>query len=399
MSAVLSNPQPLTRIITGGSQWLFACYGPDFVVVNLEKKEVVAATSPAQPESIGEAASSESQEGKMTQALSTLPTSARILPARPTSLIQTLQYSPARDLLVTVSEDKSLAIWDATQDWAQVFTGITAKRVNDLVFSPDGAYLYIADKFGDVYRLDTHTWSGLQDPFVGQVSMTTSLALTPSHDLVIGDRDEKIRVCSAERQGDILGFCLGHTKYVSSVHSLSHGPLNKSFLSGGGDPFLLRWASSPPYACLERIPLPKVDSEDEDEEEGGVARILSSKSGLVIVSNKNSSSLHILEIREGAGYALKETISLPTVIADISQDPVSASLLWILLGPTSDAPAGKLVSLSLTTEPLGALETSTLLDDVLYPTFVGRVEATDFHKHSSEAKDRKRLKTSKDTTE
>lgn len=259
-----THPQPLTRILAGGTQWLFACYGPDFIIVDLGKQEVVAATSPAQqaPETEEKDALSTEKKEELTQVpLPSFPPSVRILSNRPTSLIQTLQYSPAKGLLVTVTEDKSLAVWDASKDWSQVFTGTTAKRVNDMLFSPDGSYLYIADKFGDVYRLDTSTWSGLQDPFVGQVSMTTSLALTSSaQGVIIGDRDEKVRVCSTKRQGDILGFCLGHTKYVSSVHSLTHGPLAGSFLSGGGDPFLLRWASSPPYSCLERIPLPQDDS-------------------------------------------------------------------------------------------------------------------------------------------
>ncbi|KAK9765748.1 tRNA (guanine-N(7)-)-methyltransferase non-catalytic subunit trm82 [Basidiobolus ranarum] len=156
-----------------------------------------------------------------------------------TDVIRTLAFSPDGKLLATSGEDKSLKIWTVS-NWSCLNTRPVIKRYNAINFSTENDMIFVADKFGDVYKLPIDPTTGHEELLLGHVSMTTDMLLTPGNKHIItADRDEKIRVSNYPDTYNIHSFCLGHTEFVSQVRLLSFAP--ELLVSGGGDGMIMVW--------------------------------------------------------------------------------------------------------------------------------------------------------------
>ncbi|MBW0511007.1 hypothetical protein O181_050722 [Austropuccinia psidii MF-1] len=198
--------------------------------------------------------------------------------------------------LISTGEDKLLKIWQLP-NLKLIQSRELIKRPTSIAISPNGENIVIADKFGDVYDLpfDAPLQTIFQSdpdqeqisekieksisldqpstktdpskptlkslaPIAGHVSVLTSLAFIPStleSLLVTADRDEHIRISRYPQAWSIVGYLLGHTKFVSALlwlNHLSNDPLKGRLLSGGGDNQIFVWDTYN-RLCEQKIPL------------------------------------------------------------------------------------------------------------------------------------------------
>ena len=163
-------------------------------------------------------------------------------------------------MLVVCYDSKVLRVVRMTADGLQVIGHRqTPKRISAALFDAEGLNLFVADKFGDVYRMAVdHSKKLAVELLVGHVSLITDIALVKHSAgamfLLSSDRDEKIRVTKYPECYDIQGFCLGHEQFVSRIQLLP----NDILLSGGGDGYLLAWDYRS-GALLQKLPLLDID--------------------------------------------------------------------------------------------------------------------------------------------
>jgi tRNA (guanine-N(7)-)-methyltransferase subunit TRM82 len=106
-------------------------------------------------------------------------------------------------------------------------------------FSKDGNSLFIGDRTGDLYRFDACDVTQEPALLVGHVSILTSFFFsTDELMLVTADRDEKIKIHHYPQTYDIEHFCMQHKEYISKLWLI---PGTNSFVSAGGDEFLVIW--------------------------------------------------------------------------------------------------------------------------------------------------------------
>ncbi|KAH9451564.1 hypothetical protein Pst134EA_025511 [Puccinia striiformis f. sp. tritici] len=176
-------------------------------------------------------------------------------------------------VLVSTGEDKALKTW-SLPGLKLINSRQLIKRATSIAVSPDGKNIVIADKFGDVYDLPfdapsqtifqadpdqeaeerkpsvTGTEEGAMKktlpPIAGHVSVLTALAFIPTDTsalLVTADRDEHIRISRYPQAWSIVGYLLGHRKFVAALLWLPHpDPAHHGrLLSAGGDDALFVW--------------------------------------------------------------------------------------------------------------------------------------------------------------
>ncbi|ORX90267.1 WD40 repeat-like protein [Basidiobolus meristosporus CBS 931.73] len=156
-----------------------------------------------------------------------------------TDMIRTLAFSPDGKLLATSGEDKTLKVW-AVENWQCLNTRPVIKRYNAIKFAAQSDAIFVADKFGDVYKLQIDPAAGQEELLLGHVSMITDMVLSADNKHIItADRDEKIRVNNYPDSYNIHSFCLGHTEFVSAVRLPVFSP--GTLISGGGDGMIMVW--------------------------------------------------------------------------------------------------------------------------------------------------------------
>ncbi|POW04592.1 hypothetical protein PSHT_11176 [Puccinia striiformis] len=174
-------------------------------------------------------------------------------------------------VLVSTGEDKALKTW-SLPGLKSINSRQLIKRATSIAVSPDGKNIVIADKFGDVLPFDapsqtifqadpdqeakerkpsvTGTEEGAMKktlpPIAGHVSVLTALAFIPTATralLVTADRDEHIRISRYPQAWSIVGYLLGHRKFVAALLWLPHpDPAHHGrLLSAGGDDALFVW--------------------------------------------------------------------------------------------------------------------------------------------------------------
>jgi WD40 repeat protein len=138
-------------------------------------------------------------------------------------------------LLAVVVSDKSLVVYD-TASWEIKHQTIIPKRANVVKFTPDGEYVVVGDKFGDVYRFSLKSFDK-EELILGHVSVLTDLFFSSNGKLIItADRDEKIRVSKFPNGYNIENYCLGHYEFVYQAVPLTS--FDGFLVSGGGDDYL-----------------------------------------------------------------------------------------------------------------------------------------------------------------
>ncbi|XP_022687578.1 tRNA (guanine-N(7)-)-methyltransferase non-catalytic subunit WDR4-like isoform X2 [Varroa jacobsoni] len=100
--------------------------------------------------------------------------------------------------------------------------------------------ILVADRAGDVYEFSLDDSKAPPNLLMGRMSMLLDMALSPSDDfLVVCDRDEKIVVSHYPEAYNIIAFCLGHRRFVTSIELLPNHP--NRLVSVSGDGLLILW--------------------------------------------------------------------------------------------------------------------------------------------------------------
>ncbi|RUS31543.1 hypothetical protein BC938DRAFT_477609 [Jimgerdemannia flammicorona] len=180
-----------------------------------------------------------------------------------TDTVRTLAWDPTGDKLITSGEDKTLKSWN-TRVWGFIDSRTIIKRANSICYDREGRQIFVADKFGDVYRTYYHaiefaylqfsaiqliqvretqssSWATWFRPGLG-ISFIFSNVQVISMDnkyIITADRDEHIRISRNPAGYNIESFCLGHTDVITSLVLIPWAP--NLLISGGGDSFLRVW--------------------------------------------------------------------------------------------------------------------------------------------------------------
>jgi WD40 repeat protein len=203
-----------------------------------------------------------------------------------------------------------------------------------MIATPDGDNLLLLDRFGDVYAFNVKSDLMATEPsggkkedddeeevggdvhgpvgklILGHVSMLTCAYMPNNHTIITGDRDEHIRVSKYPDGHNIVGYCLGHQQFITSLDIPSFSP--DTLISASGDSFVLLWdwkLGKP----IQKIELPI-------HEQVAVTRI-SSHAGTKTVGIAYESTLLLLKPTDARGrLAITETIQMSRKIADFAFD-------------------------------------------------------------------------------
>ncbi|KAI0083845.1 WD40 repeat-like protein [Irpex rosettiformis] len=169
--------------------------------------------------------------------------------------------------LVTSGEDKQLKVW-RLEDLTLLNERELPKKPTDVHFTRDGQTILVSDKFGDIFsyplvpvpisteiteavdavggeskprsQIISHENPSGGNLVLGHTSLLTSFLLTEDEKFIVSaDRDEHIRVSWYPQGYVIERYCLGHEKFVHTVHIPTFAP--SVLISGGGDPKLKLW--------------------------------------------------------------------------------------------------------------------------------------------------------------
>ncbi|KAI0684011.1 WD40-repeat-containing domain protein [Cytidiella melzeri] len=205
------------------------------------------------------------QTGEVVQSTATLDGSERdaVLKSGP---IRCADVDTSFTHLVTSGEDKQLKVWRLV-DLKLLNERELPKKPTEVHFTRDGQTILVSDKFGDIfsYPLEYKPSSSQSIPdatseselkprnqiishenpsggslILGHTSLLTSFLLTEDEKYIVSaDRDEHIRVSWYPQGYVIERYCLGHKKFVHTVHIPAFAP--SVLVSGGGDPVLKLW--------------------------------------------------------------------------------------------------------------------------------------------------------------
>lgn len=157
-----------------------------------------------------------------------------------------IRFSPNGQRLAINGQNKQIFIYIRCDDltektfWKLQRMISVKKRASAFDFSDE--FLLIADKSGDVYKVDltsttdqTEITLTADDCLMGHLSMLLDISFVRTIDdqplILTADRDEKIRLSRYPNAYHIEGFCLGHTEFVLQVKPIDQ----RSILSASGD--------------------------------------------------------------------------------------------------------------------------------------------------------------------
>ncbi|KAI0642324.1 WD40-repeat-containing domain protein [Trametes meyenii] len=227
---------PYTRLIFGG-EYALAASGPDFHVINIHTGEVIHTTTEVAPD----------ERDKLKQSG----------PIRCVAVDSTFTYA------ITTGDDKKLRVWRVRDEPKLLSERELPKKPTEIGFTRDSQTIVVSDKFGDVFSYPLHPESTSLPPagvpgaskrgslnshenpsngtlILGHASMLTTYLLTPDEQFIItADRDEHIRISWFPKGYVIERYCLGHEKFVSTLHIPSFR--TSVLVSGGGDSSLKIW--------------------------------------------------------------------------------------------------------------------------------------------------------------
>ncbi|KAJ3408068.1 WD repeat-containing protein 4 [Chytridiales sp. JEL 0842] len=231
------------------------------------------------------------------------------------------------ETMIVTSDSKVMHSWDLST-MTRLGTWDTYKRPNVIKISPDGKFILVGDKFGDVFSIPIDDYESNGKLLLGHVSIITDLTLSRDGKYIItADRDEKIRVSKYPLTYDIQSFCLGHKEFVTCICKLPNS--DNLLVSGGGDSSILVWD----FILGERVQ--KVNLADAFGNKDGtpfnnqaVISIKSSPvSGMIAVLLDSLPSVILFDATKRSHLVLKQRIPLSGVALDIEFD--KKGNLWI----------------------------------------------------------------------
>ncbi|KAJ8051125.1 tRNA (guanine-N(7)-)-methyltransferase non-catalytic subunit WDR4 [Holothuria leucospilota] len=256
-------------------------------------------------------------------------------PHAPRGQILAAKFSPSGNLFACCDDEKCLRLWK-TSSWELLSQRSIQKRCTAITFSHRDEDIFVADKFGDVYRFSSKDSSHPGELILGHVSMLLDVIITPDDSFIITcERDEKIRVSCLPNAYNIHGYCLGHTEFVSRCQLLPNH--SHVLLSAGGDSTVRLWdyiGSSQ----LTSIPINHESTIRKSGEHFTVTHLSCSKDGYVAIAllsekvvivykmMENSSELQITEFTklEFGGQILYLSFDL-------------SGYLWVIQGSPNDS--------------------------------------------------------------
>jgi WD40 repeat protein len=152
-------------------------------------------------------------------------------------VVNALCFSPNGKMLLSVSQDKSIILWDSST-WSQIKRLTDEAWVNSATFFPDSKGFLMGDQFGIVTAWSV-TGESLWRVEIKNREPINAIEISQSGDtaLVCG-WDKKIHLLNANTGRETREF-VGHTSGVASV---AYGKDGRHFFSGSGDGTMKMWS-------------------------------------------------------------------------------------------------------------------------------------------------------------
>ena len=149
-------------------------------------------------------------------------------------ITRAMAISPIEGLVAIIDMDKNIQLLNASGQAKK--RGKLEKGAMCAVFANDSTLL-VGDKFGDIIQFSSKENSDLdRQTIAGGVSIVTELLLWKDY-ILMGDRDEKIRLINLKFPFIIERFLLEHTEYVAAMGLLGEDRL----ISFGGEGQAILW--------------------------------------------------------------------------------------------------------------------------------------------------------------
>ncbi|KAJ2162305.1 WD repeat-containing protein 4 [Coemansia sp. RSA 552] len=161
--------------------------------------------------------------------------------------IQAVAFSRDGTLFAACTGEKAVVIY-STGTWAVVRAVKIDKRPIAMTFDPQSAFLLVADKSGDAYRVSATAAVGDEEEegstaelLLGHVSILCDIQVSfTSPPLVLTcDRDEKLRISRYPNAYNIQAFGLGHKDFVTTAAVAEFAP--GIAVTGSGDGTVRLW--------------------------------------------------------------------------------------------------------------------------------------------------------------
>lgn len=242
--------------------------------------------------------------------------------------VQSIVFSPNSTMLASAGDDKLVLIHqlsEAGDSWDLKFSLSCDKKVSSLCFSSDSKILFSADRFGCIY---VTSLGDIKDSSTVELSQISSLSfghygpitdmVCLGNDVVTADQDCKIRVTPINDISNIKSFCLGHSKFITSICGVS---AENRLVSASADGDICLWDTSSGHK-LSQVSL---------VEDYSSKLILNMKflpnSNIIVVAVANAKELLVYQVQNDQLSSFGFII-LPECPIYLSSD--SSDRLWVL---------------------------------------------------------------------
>ncbi|KAN0030908.1 hypothetical protein ACTA71_009555 [Dictyostelium dimigraforme] len=327
-----------------------------------------------------------------------------------TGIIRSIEFSKNNQSLITSSSDKFLKVWDTTNNFKNIKSINTNKKIICSILNKDDSEILVSDKCGDVFKYslvddsknNIEVASGDKSAkhdekesdknlVFGHYSSIVDIKFSPCFNyLLSADRDEKIRVSHYPNCFDIESFCLGHTKYVTEI--LLVPGRDDLLISGSGDGTIKLW-NWKQGKCLQTV-----DFNGKHENAITIPQVFKVDTNQLIFSIENSNNIYILPMNlEKGEFNQSELKSISiTQSSPISIDLVNngKTILASLLPTTKEVDvsiAFDSTTLAQDTDnkiilAINSLDASTTLKLEELKSILESVEKKQYRKHVSYSK-------------
>jgi len=152
------------------------------------------------------------------------------------SQIDSVDFSPAADQVLSGSRDGTCRIWD-TATFAETRRFDTGYGANPACYSADGAQV-LAAAGGDTPHLWDAVNTNLLQTFTGHVASVTAVALSPDGTLAIGGSSDRTAIIWDTATGGQVHSLTGH---VGVINAVQFSPDGTRALTGSGDGDIRVW--------------------------------------------------------------------------------------------------------------------------------------------------------------